>query len=244
MFGFAVAVDANRGAAAHFWSDEDGVLQVLSAPFFIHDGQAGLDGVDDLGWEDLGQVGRCCSTGVGAIVFFRGGGGFTFEEVVSGLDGGVVIAAGDFEGDAFVFALEFHSGEWVCAAEFFGLQGDHQSAVGVGGVVSRFAHSIGAEHTWFGDAGDDDASGAHAEGVEVSFVRGGGQGVVGGAEEIEVAVFAVFVMVDLFLRVFDADAELERFLNEGDALFIERFVGVAGAVTDAEDDLVGFDEAV
>lgn len=63
----------------------------------------------------------------------------------------------------------------------------------------------------------------------------GNEGIVGSAEELQVAVATIFVLVDEFLRLFDAEAQLEGFLSEWESGVEEHFVGIAGTVADGKD---------
>ena len=103
--------------------------------------------------------------------------------------------------------------------------------------MPRVAHSVRTKHTRFRDAGHNNAARAHAKRKQVAITLGD-QRVVRSTKKIQVTGFAVLELVDVGLRVLDANSQLERFRFQWNSRRVHLFVRVASTVADSQNHML------
>ena len=77
---------------------------------------------------------------------------------------------------------------------------------------------------------------AHMQNVKTSRSAAGDQRVIGRPQQLDVFASAIFLAVDLFLRLLDPQSQLKCLGGHGDAGLEQHPVRVAGTVSDRQDD--------
>ncbi|KFB72302.1 MAG: hypothetical protein AW09_002510 [Candidatus Accumulibacter phosphatis] len=117
---------------------------------------------------------------------------------------------------------------------------DDDAGVGIALVARILAHAVGDHAVRFGSGGDHGAAGTHAETVNAAAVAAMmHQLVVGGTEQRVAGVWPETRLIDQCLRVFDAQADREGLGLHEHAGSVQHREGVAGAVAECQDDLLG-----
>ena len=161
------------------------------------------------------------------------------------MSGGFVSAATEFEGVCFKLALQRDPGQRIArriARKVFRRNVDDDSGIGVALGARILAHPVGDHAVGFRGGSDDLSARAHAEAIHGPAVAGViDQFVVCRADQRIAGVGAESCLVDQGLRVFDAKADGKRLGFHEYAGLVQHFEGVAGAVPERQDDLVGGD---
>ena len=136
----------------------------------------------------------------------------------------------------FITSLQINARQWMTAAKRFGFQRDHQPAIGKWSVMPRVAHAVGAIHVWFGNTGDHNTASAHAKGKQVSLAFCH-QLIIGSPQNLQVFAFAVFVVIDHFLWLFDSQPHLKGFGQQRQPGTEQHFIGIPSTVANGENAL-------
>ncbi len=141
--------------------------------------------------------------------------------------------APQLEGPGFVLSLQRHACQHVRRAEIGRLERDHHPTIGKRRSALREAHAIGAEVSRLGHAGNHLPPRAHAKAEQVDLAARH-HAIVRGAEAILQPRWPILDPIHLFLRLFDAHAELKGLLLHRHATGVQHLVSVPRAVPNGQ----------
>jgi len=183
----------------------------------------------------------------GMIAGFRQiGGPSVFQEIGHTLGGRHLASAAMLLGSLLQLLLIGDAGQdamfGMKGPDVLRFHGDHQAAVGKGGVSTRQAHAIDHDLIVFRGRRNDKPSRTHAEGMDAAFFYLGGQPITGRRKQIGTSGLRIEVVlksVDEGLRVLDPDADRKGFGFQMNVMCLKHPVDVPGRMTRCQDDAIG-----
>ena len=154
-----------------------------------------------------------------------------------------IVPSAEIIGALFEPTLQIKTGQQPGSRKIFGAYVHQDRAVGIHAVAFERAHAVHADGPSLAGSRRDDASGAHAEGIDAAtvfqvraqFILRRWQARVSGET-------AVLRAVDRPLQVFDAKTDTERFLPRIDICADQDFMRIPRAVSNGQQCLVSADD--